>query len=208
MPDDPQRLPLFLLPMSALPGEEVPLHVFEPRYRALVQHCLDTGSEFGVLLVDDEGAREIGCAVQIDRVAHRHEDGRLEIVTHGTRRFQLQGEVEEDEFPAAPVRWLADDPLSPHDDDTDDEGALGLFAELAERVTGSVPDLGDEGEASFRIAARVAFGGAAKQGLLELRSEAKRLDLLERLLRAALARLAQVELRQAQARSNGRVHFE
>jgi Lon protease-like protein len=208
MPDDLQQLPLFLLPMSALPGEEVPLHVFEPRYRALVEHCVATESEFGVLLVDDEGAREVGCAVQIERVAVRHEDGRMEIVTRGTRRFELAGEVEEDAFPSAPVRWVGDEPQSPHDDEPDDDDALSLFGELAERVTGSVPDLGEEGESSFRIAARVAFGGAAKQGLLELRSEAQRLDLLERLLRAALARLAQVELRQAQARSNGRVHFE
>ncbi len=208
MPDEPQRLPLFLLPLSALPGEEVPLHVFEPRYRVLVQHCLDTESEFGVLLVDDDGAREVGCAVRIDRVAHVHDDGRMEIVTRGTRRFELAGEVEEDAYPAAPVRWVADEPLSPHDEEPDEDGAMTLFGELAERVTGSVPELGGEGDVSFRIAARVAFGGAAKQGLLELRSEAKRLDLLERLLRAALARLSQVELRQAQARSNGRVHFE
>lgn len=204
---DVDRLPLFLLPLSALPGEEVPLHVFEPRYRALVQHCLDTGEPFGVLLADDEGAREVGCAVEIEQVSARHDDGRLEIVTRGTKRFQLDGEIEEQHFPAAPVSWLHDDPVDPHDEEDDDE-ALALFAELAQRVTGSVPELGDDGDTSFRIAARVAFGGAAKQGLLELRSESKRLALLERLLRAALARLAQVELRQAQARSNGRVHFE
>lgn len=204
---DVDRLPLFLLPMSALPGEEVPLHVFEPRYRALVQHCLESEGPFGVLLADDEGVREIGCAVEIEDVTKRHDDGRLEIVTRGTKRFRLEGEIEELEFPGAPVSWLHDDPIDPHDED-DDEDALALFAELAERVTGSAPDLGDEGDTSYRIAARVAFGGAAKQGLLELRSEAKRLALLERLLRAALARLAQVELRQAQARSNGRVHFE
>jgi Lon protease-like protein len=204
---DAERLPLFLLPLAALPGEEVPLHVFEPRYRTLVQHCLDTGTEFGVLMVDDEGAREVGCAVHIDRVAHTHDDGRLDIITRGTRRFELAGEVDELLYPEAPVRWIADEPLSPHDD-ADDEDAVALFGELAERVTGSVPDIGDEGETSFRIAARVAFSGAAKQGLIELRSEAKRLDLLERLLRAAIARLAQVELRQATARSNGKVHFE
>lgn len=204
---DVDRLPLFLLPLSALPGEEVPLHVFEPRYRALVQHCLDAGEPFGVLLVDDEGAREVGCAVEIEQVTKRHDDGRLEIVTRGTQRFRLAGEIDEHEFPGAAITWLHDDPVDPHDED-DDEDALALFAELAERVTGSVPELGDEGDTSFLIASRVAFGGSAKQGLLELRSEAKRLALLERLLRAALARLSQVELRQAQARSNGRVHFE
>lgn len=201
------RLPLFLLPVSALPGEEVPLHVFEPRYRALVRHCMETGSEFGVLLVDDEGAREIGCAVRIERIAQEHEDGRLDIITHGTRRFALAGEVEEALFPEARVAWVTDDPLGPHDE-PDDDTVTELFGELAQRVTGSVPDLGDEGETSFRIASHVAFGGAAKQGLLELRSESARLELLERLLRAAIARLSQVELRQATARSNGKVHFE
>lgn len=207
-----ERLPLFLLPLSALPGEEVPLHVFEPRYRALVRHCLASETEFGVLFVDDEGAREIGCAVRIERVTQEHEDGRLDILTQGTRRFELAGEVvEESEFPEAAVTWVTDDPIDPHDGDEDEdagEDATALFAELAQRVTGSVPDLGDEGEASFRIASHVAFGGAAKQGLLELRSESARLDLLARLLRAAIARLAQVELRQATARSNGKVHFE
>lgn len=203
----PERLPLFLLPLAALPGEEIPLHVFEPRYRTLVRHCLDTGAEFGVLLVDDEGAREVGCAVRIDRVASETDDGRLDIITRGTRRFQLAGEVDEALYPEAPVHWVADEPASPHEDADEDE-ALDLFRELAERVTGSVPPLEGDGDISFRIASRVAFSGAAKQGLLELRSEAKRLDLLERLLRAAIARLSQVELRQATARSNGKVHFE
>lgn len=207
MPDS-ERIPLFLLPLSALPGEEVPLHVFEPRYRALVEHCLATGEEFGVLMGDDDGLREVGCAVRIERVAQRHDDGRVDIITMGTRRFELTSDIVEDRYPQASVAWIADDPLDPHEDEPDDEGARDLFGELAKRVTGSIPDIGDEGETSFRIAARVAFSPAAKQGLIELRSEAARLDLLARLLRAAIARLAQVELRQAQARSNGKVHFE
>ncbi len=206
---DDSALPLFLLPLSALPSEEVPLHVFEPRYRALVAYCEESGSEFGVLLVDEEGAREIGCAVTIERIVTRHDDGRIDLIARGTRRFELDGEIVEGAYPNAPVRWVHDDPINPHADDDEDAGeALRLYQRLAERVTGEVPDLGDEGLASFRIASRVAFGGAAKQGLLELRSEAKRLALLERLLRAALARLEQVELAEAAARSNGKVHFE
>jgi Lon protease-like protein len=206
---DTAALPLFLLPTSALPGEEVPLHVFEPRYRALVAHCEDTGSEFGVLLRDDEGAREVGCAVAIERIVERHDDGRVDLVARGTRRFRLAGEVIEDDFPQAPVDWVHDDPIDPHEDDEEDAAeALRLFEQLAMRVTGEAPDLGVDGPASFRIASRVAFGGAAKQGLLELRSEGRRLTLLERLLRAALARLEQVELQEAAAHSNGKVHFD
>lgn len=208
---DDDALPLFLLPLSALPSEEVPLHVFEPRYRALVAHCEETGSEFGVLLVDDEGAREIGCAVSIERIVTRHPDGRVDLIARGTRPFTLAGAIVEDDYPHAPVTWVHDDPIGPHDIDAiedDAEEALELFRTLAERVTGEAPELGDEGPASFRIASRVAFGGPAKQGLLELRSEARRLALLGRLLRAALARLEQVELQEAAARSNGKVHFD
>lgn len=210
MPDT-TRLPLFLLPLAALPGEEVPLHVFEPRYRALMEHCLSTGEEFGIVLTDDGGVRETGCAARVQRVVNRHDDGTLDVMTIGTRRFKLAGDVEEDEFPHAPASWVHDHPAGPHEEDADPAGALKLFGELSERVTGSVTELHAaeaDDQASFRIATRVAFGSAAKQGLLEMRSEAQRLDLLERLLRAALARLAQVDLRQAQASSNGKVHFE
>ncbi|MBO9533258.1 MAG: LON peptidase substrate-binding domain-containing protein [Solirubrobacteraceae bacterium] len=202
-------LPLFLLSTSALPGEEVPLHVFEPRYRALVAYCESTGSEFGVLLEDDEGVREIGCAVAIEEIVERHDDGRIDLIARGTRRFTLAGEVTEGAYPSADVTWLHDEPIDPHEDDDEDaEEAMRLFNQLAVRVTGDAPELGDDGLASFRIASRVAFGGPAKQGLLELRSEARRLALLERLLRAALARLEQVELQEAAARSNGKVHFD
>ncbi len=207
---DPESLPLFVLPLAAVPGEEVPLHVFEPRYRALVAFCEETGSEFGVLFNDDEGVREVGCAVEIEAVTERHPDGRLDLVARGTRRFALAGEITEGAYPAAPVVWVHDDPVGPHDDVSDAaEDAIALFCDLADRITGVVPDVDpSDTPISFALAARVAFGGPAKQGLIELRSESRRLALLERLLRAALARIDQVDQQAAAARSNGRVHFD
>ncbi|MFT4034406.1 MAG: LON peptidase substrate-binding domain-containing protein [Patulibacter sp.] len=202
-------LPLFLLPIVALPTEELPLHIFEPRYRELVAHCERGDSEFGVLLEDREGVREVGCAARIERIVTRHDDGRIDLVARGTRRFTLAGDITEDEFPQAPVDWLHDAPVSPHHDHDEDAGeALELFERLAVHVTGRTPDITGDAPASFRMASRVAFGAAAKQGLLELRCETQRLGLLERLLRAALARLEQVEIQQAAAHSNGKVYFE
>lgn len=106
--------------------------------------------------------------------------------------------------------WVHDDPVGPHDDVSDAaEDAIALFCDLADRITGTVPDVDpSDTPISFALAARVAFGGPAKQGLIELRSEARRLALLERLLRAALARIDQVDQQAAAARSNGRVHFD
>lgn len=202
-----ESLPIFVLPLAALPGEEVPLHIFEPRYRALAAHCLTEESEFGILLREDGGVREIGCAAKIGRIVGRHEDGSLDLVATATRRFELAGEITEGEYPAAPVTWVQDDPMGPHDD-PDPTEVEELFTDLATRVTGAIPDYSMELPTSFAIAGKVAFGPQARQGLLELRSEQDRLELLARLLRAALARLSQAELRQAQAHSNGKVHFE
>lgn len=201
------QLPIFVLPLAALPGEDVPLHVFEPRYRAMAAHCLSEEAEFGILLRDGDGVREIGCAAKIARVITRHDDGSLDLMSVGTRRFALAGEITEGAYPSAPVEWLQDDPVGPHDD-PDPSEVEQLFAELAQRVTGAIPDYPMDLPTSFAIATKVAFGPQARQGLLELRSEDDRLELLARLLRAALARLSQAELRQAQAHSNGKVHFE
>src|SRR5271167_4904272 len=55
-------LALFPLPLVALPGEYVPLHIFEPRYRTMVAQCLESGSEFGIVWLADDGLKPIGCA--------------------------------------------------------------------------------------------------------------------------------------------------
>ena len=56
---------LFPLNLVLVPGEQAPLHVFEPRYRELISECLDFGADFGLVLEDDEGMRDVGvrCAV-------------------------------------------------------------------------------------------------------------------------------------------------
>src|SRR5258705_11877909 len=81
--------PLFPLGMVALPYEAVPLHIFEPRYRTMVTECLETGSEFGIVWVADDGVRTIGCACEATEALERHEDGRMDILSRGTRPFRL-----------------------------------------------------------------------------------------------------------------------
>ena len=199
-------LALFPLPLVALPGEFVPLHIFEPRYRTMVAQCLESGHEFGIVWLADDELKPIGCAVAIERVLERMEDGRVNILTRGTRPFRLIERQDDLAYPAGTVEFLGD-----REEDRDEDArraACEAYSALVLEATDSLPDAERLDEMSaYDMAATVEFGLEAKQGLLELRSENARLRLLARLMRAALKRLEFVDRAQARARSNGKVRF-
>jgi Lon protease-like protein len=206
----PDRLvrdfPLFPLGIVALPHEYVPLHIFEPRYRTMIGECLERESEFGIVWASDDGTKDIGCACIITEVLERMDDGRMNIVTRGTRPFRIVTEQDDMPYPAGTVEFLHDDEEAPDDDAA--TSARGAYAELVEQATDQ--QLDDEelqSMTSYAMAATVDFGLDAKQGLLDLRSENARLRLVLRLFRAATKRLDFVERAQARARSNGKVRF-
>src|SRR5689334_194471 len=198
--------PLFPLGIVALPHELVPLHIFEPRYRTMIGECLDNGTEFGIVWAADDGLRPIGCAVEIAEVLERMEDGRLNILTRGTRPFRIVDERDDLPYPAGTVEFLEDK------DEAADAGtartAREAYNELVEQATDRTLDPGElDAMSAYEMAATVDFGLEAKQGLLDLRSENARLRLVTRLFRAAMKRLDFIERAQERARSNGKVRF-
>jgi Lon protease-like protein len=198
--------PLFPLGIVALPSEMIPLHIFEERYKAMVAHCLDEACEFGIVWAADDGLRPVGCACEIAEVLERMEDGRINLIARGTRPFELRERQDGLPYPAGTVEFLDD-----REEDADERAAADAHAaylELVQEATDREPDPEEVGAMSaYEMAATVEFGLDAKQGLLDLRSEAARLRLLTRLFRAAVKRLDYVERAQARARSNGKVHF-
>ncbi|MDQ6817731.1 MAG: LON peptidase substrate-binding domain-containing protein [Actinomycetota bacterium] len=199
-----REFPLFPLGMVALPGELIPLHIFEERYKTMMNECLASEKEFGIVWLADDGLREIGCACEIERVLERLEDGRMNLVARGTRPFRVierQGHLA---YPAGVIEFVED-----RDADADPElasGAQEAYADLVKLATDRTPDPGELAElGAYAMAATIDFGLEAKQGLLDLRSENARLKLVTRLLRAAIKRLEFVEHAQERARSNGKV---
>jgi Lon protease-like protein len=198
--------PLFPLGIVALPGEVVPLHVFEERYKTMIERCLTDESEFGIVWLSDDGLREVGCACEITEVVERDEEGRLNILTRGTRPFRLLEREDHLPYPAGEVEFL---------DDREEavDGSLAAlaretYAALVERATDNRPELLELAKMSaYDMAATVDFGLDAKQGLLDMRSENARLRLITRLFRAAMKRMEFVSHAQARARSNGKVRF-
>ena len=198
--------PLFPLGLVALPGEVVPLHIFEERYKTMIERCLADKSEFGIVWLSDDGLREVGCACEITEVVERDEEGRLNILTRGTRPFRLLEREDHLPYPAGEVEFLADRKEPP-------DGSLAAlardtYAELVERATDNRPETPELATMSaYDMAATVDFGLDAKQGLLDMRSENARLRLITRLFRAAMKRMEFVSHAQTRARSNGKVRF-
>jgi Lon protease-like protein len=207
MPDRVVRdFPLFPLGIVALPHELVPLHIFEERYRAMIGECLERGSEFGIVWSGDEGVRAVGCAMEITEVLERMDDGRMNILTRGTRPFRIVDEQHDRTYPAGTVEFLTDK-AEPADAETR-TAAHEAYAELVTQATDREPDADELAPlTAYQMAATVDFGLDAKQGLLDLRSENARLRLVTRLFRAAMKRLDFIERAQERARSNGRVRF-
>jgi Lon protease-like protein len=201
------ELPIFELPVVILPGELLPLHIFEERYKRLVGHCLEASEPFGVVFRDEDGnAHRIGCTARITEVLERFDDGRLDIVVAGEQPFKVLERFEEEEFPAGEV-----EPIGAGDEpgEGDAEAALDTreaFSELVERVAGQAPDEGElEEEDSYGIAARVELPVETKQALLELRSEPERMRMLGNALRALIAAVVGSRKIAERAKMNGKV---
>jgi Lon protease-like protein len=95
------ELPLFPLNVVLFPGQSLPLHIFEPRYRVMIQRCIEQSQPFGVVLVDEDDdttPHTIGTAARITQV-ERLPDGRMNILTVGVERFILENVYEgEDDY--------------------------------------------------------------------------------------------------------------
>jgi Lon protease-like protein len=207
MPDRLVRdFPLFPLEVVALPHEYVPLHIFEERYKTMIGECLERESEFGILWLSDDGLKSIGCACEITEVLERMEDGRMNILTRGTRPFRVVERHDHLPYPAGTVEFLLDKEEEP--DVRTADAARSAYGELVQQATDKRLETAElEAMDAYAMAATVDFGLDAKQGLLDLRSENARLRLVLRLFRAAAKRLDFIERAQERARSNGKVHF-
>jgi Lon protease-like protein len=196
-----ESFPLFPLGIVLLPGEAVPLHIFEERYKLMIGECLDEAREFGIIWLADDALKEVGCAARITRVLERFEDGRLNILVEGTTPFRLERRIGELAYPAGDVEQLDDEP------DADDEAlerTRSNYADLVEEVTDSRPEpeaLAELG--AYGMAATLDIAPSAKQALLELRSERARLEQLDALFAEALKRIKTATRVAEQASGNG-----
>jgi Lon protease-like protein len=199
-----ERFPLFPLGLVLLPQELVPLHIFEDRYKQMINECLESDTEFGIVWLSDDGLRDIGCTARIERVIERFDDGRMNILVTGAQPFRLLRRVEELAYPAGDIELLED--FEPDADPELAEQARTRYAELVEAATEEKPDLDEiAGLDAYGMAATVEHPPEAKQALLELRAENDRLRMVDEMFRTAIKRVAYAEEAAERAQTNGSV---
>ena len=203
---DDRLLGLFPLGIVLLPGEVVPLHIFEERYRKLIGERLEAG-EFGIVLAEDDTVRECGTAARVAQLIEEMDDGRMNVLVQGQRRFRIV-EVREPDDPetdylTAEVDYYRD--AQPEAAPGVRDAVLAVFAKVLSLM--DVESQGEppgEGALSFRIAAAVDFGAALKQELLESLSEEQRLETLLTVMTSLLPRLELRKEREEAIRGNGK----
>lgn len=200
----PERIPLFPLNVVLLPGADLPLHIFEPRYRQMVKACLEEKSEFGVLLALPKGVVHVGCTAEILEVVKRYPDGRMDILTVGREPFRVVDFFDDNPLAEGNVDYL---------EDRDARANPALQRELVELyetchtlIFDDYPkNAGGEQKTplSFIIAATLPMDLLWKQQILELRSELDRQERLAGYLREWAPHLQKVGLAQKRAGGNG-----
>jgi ATP-dependent Lon protease len=199
-------LPLFPLDLVLYPHEELPLHIFEERYKDLTQYCLDHEVPFGIIRAKDDGLASVGTTARIREVVNRYADGRLDILVEGEERFRLREVYDEKSYYTADVMILEDEP-DPADLDLQ-ERAITQHMKLLELAGRTVrPDLYDRAEPlSFVLAQNAALGEDQKQDVLERTSESARIRYLIDHFEELIPRIEQKSDVQRRIRSNG--HFK
>ncbi len=196
-----ERFPLFPLGLVLLPGELVPLHIFEERYKLMIGECLEEEREFGIIWLAEDALKDVGCAARVTQVLERFEDGRLNVAVQGTRPFRLDRRIGDLPYPAGDITLLVDEPAT---DEAALERARSSYADLVEHVTDARPDPEALSELdAYGMAATLDIAPAAKQALLELRSEPARLEQLEALFAETLNRIRTAARVAEQASGNG-----
>ena len=195
---------LFPLGIVLLPTEQLPLHIFEERYKELVDECLEQGGEFGLVYADDDGLRDLGTRARVVEVLTRFEDGRLNIVVEGGDRFRLVELTDGRSFSTGLVTPIEDDGDSAEEAAVDE--ALRLFGLLRE-VTESEVDAPerDLSQLSFALAGKVELPADDKLGLLAETSERLRMELVQELLANAVLTAQRVRRAAERASTNGKV---
>jgi len=206
-------LPLFPLEIVLLPEEPLPLHIFEERYKQMIGECLEaknagTGQqEFGVVLGKEKEICRVGCTARIINVTRKYADGRMDIFTVGSRRFEILFTNTDKPYLRGGVEYFDDESDSPGDDEA--EQAIELFRLAMQRIHKStempIHFPKPYRRLSFRMAASLPLDLEFKQELLSPRIEGERLQEIVRVMNRLIAEVDLLQKAQAKAGGNGNI---
>jgi Lon protease-like protein len=102
-------IPLFPLDVVLFPYLPLPLHIFEERYKIMIQDCLQAGQDFGVVYARRDKMEQVGCTAKIIQVVRKYDDGRMDLMTQGNARFRIDKILSKKLYLQARIRFFDDD---------------------------------------------------------------------------------------------------
>jgi len=187
-----ETIPLFPLGVVLFPEMLLPLYIFEDRYTKMIKECLDNKKEFGIVYYNGEIVNSVGCTANVINILKDYEDGRMDIMTEGFRRFRIKKIFEDKPYLEASVKYI-DDKNDNNVPDEMVEEAKTLLKSVISFVTESnelelLDDL-DPKSLSFLVAMIGGFTLEEKQALLEIEDTKYRLNKEVRVLKGIIKRI-------------------
>jgi Lon protease-like protein len=200
-------IPIFPLGIVIYPGENLNLHIFEPRYKQLINECQAEKKPFGIPPILDQRLQDYGSLVQITEITRVHENGELDIKTMGSRIFRILEvikEIPDKLYSGAIVNYP----------ETQEEG----IPDLMRRVMNSIRELhkllrvnkdfkkGENEIKAFDVAHHVGLSLQEEYEMLHLLDERQRQEYLKRHLTKVIPLVAEMEQLKEKIKLNG--HFK
>ena len=200
-------IPIFPLAIVVYPGEQLNLHIFEPRYRQLINECFAAKKPFGIPSVIDDKVLEMGTLVQVTEISQVYEDGKMDIKTEGLQVFRMLEMIKElpDKlYSGAIVNYP----------DNDERGNRTLMNGIVKGIKELHKLLNiekkfkkpDEELWSYDVAHHAGMSLQEENELLELMHESQRQEYLKRHLTKVIPVLAEMEMLKEKVKLNG--HFK
>lgn len=203
-------LPLFPLNLVVYPGEKLNLHIFEPRYRQLINDAFENDTSFGIPTYLNETLQDYGTEVRVESITKTYDDGRMDITTRGLRIFSIVEFVKE-----VPEKLFSGAIVSFHEDEVEDNVQatvnkmmidysrqlydvlkLDIWEKIKEKSTIN----------SFDVGHHVGFTTEQEYDLLRIRKESHRQLAIIKHLKKILPIVAEAENLREKVKLNG--HFK
>ncbi len=197
-------LPLFPLEIVLFPGVPLPLHIFEPRYKEMIGECLEQKRPFGMVRIKENALASVGCSATILNVIKKYDDGRLDIAAEGEQRFEIVQLNQERSFLQGEVTYFNDEPSTVGKGQN--EAVIQLHEQLFAVLGQNVEIERDADSLSFHLANELPVDLDFKQTLLEMKSEAERIETLAEYYRATIPKIEKMLQARKRASGNGHAH--
>jgi len=201
-------IPIFPLGIVVFPGESLNLHIFEPRYKQLINECFTDKKIFGIPVIINNNMNEMGTAVTIEEITKLYDNGEMDIKTRGTKVFRTLEMIKE-----VPGK-LYSGAIVNYPNNIEDGG----IPELMQKVLNALHELHrllkiekdfkkpDDQLVSYDIAHHTGLSLQQEYELLELLQEVQRQEYLKRHISKVLPVLAEMEALKEKIKLNG--HFK